>query len=75
MDFALNNLQMLICHKTHQTKPSTLKRRLRATGLGACISTYKRSSQKANRKKNTLIRKNKQKQTNKKQTKQNNDNN
>ena len=76
MDFALNNLQRLICHKTHQTKPSTLKRRLRATGLGACISTYKRPSQKANRKKNTLIRKNKQKQQkNNKQTKQNNDNN
>ena len=25
MDFALNNLQMLICHKTHRTKPNQTK--------------------------------------------------
>ena len=25
MDLALNNLQRLICHKTHQTKPSFFK--------------------------------------------------
>ena len=25
MDLALNNLQRLICHKTHQTKPTVCK--------------------------------------------------
>ena len=25
MDLALNNLQRLICHKTHQTKPNQIK--------------------------------------------------
>ena len=33
MDLALNNLQRLICHKTHQTKPNQTKPR---SGVSRC---------------------------------------
>ena len=48
MDLALNNLQRLICHKTHQTKPNQTKPELYVEDV---VKFWKRKV------KNTLVKK------------------